>query len=311
MPDNRASDIIVATFYRFTRFEDPEALRGPLASACAAAGAKGTIILAREGVNGTIAASRTGVDAALARLRPLPGCESLAARTSAAAAPPFRRLDVRVRPEIVTLGDPAADPSRRAGVHVAPADWNALIRAPDVAVIDARNAYEVAVGSFAGAVDPGTASFRDFPKWWAANAARFAGKRIAMFCTGGIRCEKASSHLLGQGVAHVHQLEGGILAYLAAPPAETLWRGGCFVFDARVTVGPGLATGDHRLCHACGGAVSRAGQAHPSFEPGVSCPACIDAYGPADRARFRMRQRQIALAAARQPAADASGRLDR
>ena len=184
--------------------------------------------------------------------------------------------------------------------YVDPADWNALISAPDVALIDTRNDYEVAIGTFQGAVDPQTASFRDFPAWWEANKARFHNKRIAMFCTGGIRCEKSTNYLLGQGVEDVFHLKGGILKYLEdVPEADSLWRGDCFVFDGRVSVGHGLRKGPHILCHACRRPILPADRDRPEFEQGVSCHRCIGETSDADKARFRERQRQIALARAR------------
>ncbi len=180
-------------------------------------------------------------------------------------------MKVRVKAEIVTMGQPDVDPTAATGHYVEPRDWNALIAAPDVAVIDTRNAYEVAIGSFEGAIDPGTESFRDFPAWWAANGARFEGKRIAMYCTGGIRCEKSTSFLLGQGVEEVFHLKGGILKYLEeVPETQSLWRGQCFVFDGRVSVGHGLRPGGMSSCGACGRALSDADCTGPDFERGVS-----------------------------------------
>jgi UPF0176 protein len=177
---------------------------------------------------------------------------------------------------------------------VAAADWNALIAAPDVAVIDTRNAYEVGIGSFTGAVDPGTRSFRDFPAWWQANRKRFAGKRIAMFCTGGIRCEKSTNYLLGQGVQDVFHLKGGILKYLEeVPQANSLWQGECYVFDARVSVGHGLVPGEHDTCHACRRPLSPADKTRPEYERGAACHQCVHEYSEADRDRFRERQRQF------------------
>ena len=233
--------LTVAALYRFTPFPDPAALVAPLRAACEAAGVKGTLILAREGINGTIAGPRPGILAVLGHLRGLPGCADLPWKESTAETMPFDRLKVRLKREIVTMGVPGADPAQGVGHYVAPADWNALISAPDVAVIDTRNAFEVAEGSFANAVDPGLARFADFPAWWAANGARFANRRLALFCTGGIRCERATAWLVAQGVPEVHHLDGGILAYLEqVPEAQSLWQGGCFVFDGRFAIGPGL-----------------------------------------------------------------------
>jgi UPF0176 protein len=236
----------------------------------------------------------------LAHIRSLPGCAQLDWQESAAAENPFRRLKVRLKAEIVTLGVPGTDPNARVGAYVEPADWNAVVADPDTVVIDTRNDYEVAIGSFADAIDPATASFGDFPDWWARNHNRFAGKRVAMFCTGGIRCEKASSYLLGQGVPEVLHLKGGILKYLEdVAPDQSCWQGECFVFDERVAVGHGLRQGTHSLCHACGRPVSPADRADPDYAEGISCAACIGEYSATDRARFAERQHQIALAKAR------------
>ena len=285
--------IIVAALYHFTRFPDPEALRAPLARLCCGQGVRGTLLLAPEGINGTIAGTRAGIDAVLAHIRALPGCADLDWKESPAETMPFGRMKVRLKREIVTMGQPDVDPTAATGRYVTPQDWNALILAEDVAVIDTRNDYEVEIGSFAGAVDPGTRSFRDFPDWWRANADRFAGKRIAMFCTGGIRCEKSTNFLIGEGVPEVFHLKGGILKYLEEMPEEdSLWRGECFVFDRRVSLGHGLRQGDHTLCHACRRPLAPEDRARPDYEEGVSCHRCIGEYTEADRIRFRERQRQ-------------------
>ncbi|NCO86026.1 MAG: rhodanese-related sulfurtransferase [Rhodobacterales bacterium] len=290
----------VAALYHFTRFPDPAALRGPLLDLCRTQGISGTLLLAPEGVNGTIAGSRGGIDAVLAHIRAWPGCDGLVWKESRASAQPFTRMKVRIKREIVTMGQPDVDPRAAVGHYVAPADWNALIAAPDVAVIDTRNSYEVAIGTFRGAVDPGTETFSAFPAWWDANKDRFLGKRIAMFCTGGIRCEKSTNYLLGQGVADVYHLQGGILKYLEEVPAEqSLWAGECFVFDGRVSVGHGLAEGPHVLCHACRRPLHPDDRARPAYEEGVACHHCAAETTPADKDRFRERQRQIALARAR------------
>jgi UPF0176 protein len=290
----------IAALYHFTRFEDPAALRGPLLDLCLAQGVTGSLLLAQEGINGTIAGSRAGIDAALAHIRALPGCADLEWKESSATDQPFGRMKVRLKKEIVTMGQPDVDPRARVGHYVDPADWNALIRSDDVAVIDTRNDYEVAIGTFEGAVDPQTASFRDFPAWWEANKDRFHNKRIAMFCTGGIRCEKSTNYLLGQGVEDVYHLKGGILKYLEeVPEDDSTWQGECFVFDGRVSVGHGLKEGPHELCHACRRPILPRDREHPSYEHGVSCHHCIDETSEADKARFRERQKQIALAAAR------------
>lgn len=291
---------IIAALYHFARFPDPAALRGPLVALCQAQGVKGSLLLAAEGINGTIAGGRDGIDAVLAHVRALPGCAGLEWKESTAEAMPFGRMKVRLKREIVTIGQPDVDPRAAVGHYVQPAEWNALIAAPDVAVIDTRNDYEVAIGTFQGAVDPGTRSFGEFPAWWQANRARFEGKRIAMFCTGGIRCEKSTNWLLQQGVAEVFHLKGGILKYLEeVPPEQSLWQGECFVFDGRVSVGHGLVPGENSTCGACRRPVTPEGRAHPLYEDGVRCAACADEYSEADRLRFRERQRQMELAARR------------
>lgn len=290
----------IAALYHFTRFVDPDAIRPPLLTLCEAEKISGSLLLAREGINGTIAGPRAGIDAVLAHLRALPGCADLAWKESSSQAQPFRRLKVRVKQEIVTMGQPDVDPRAKVGHYVEPAAWNALIQSPDVAVIDTRNDYEVAIGSFEGAVDPKTASFRDFPAWWEANRHRFHNKRIAMFCTGGIRCEKSTNYLLGQGVEEVYHLKGGILKYLEEIPEEnSTWQGDCFVFDGRVSVGHGLREGPHRLCHACRRPILPQDTARPEYEEGVACHHCIRETTEADKARFRERQKQMALAEAR------------
>jgi UPF0176 protein len=291
---------VVAALYHFTRFADPAALRGPLLELCRARGISGTLLLAGEGINGTIAGDRAGIDAVLAHIRALPGCAGLEWKESIAADAPFHRMKVRLKREIVTMGQPDIDPVSRVGHYVDPADWNALISAPDVAVIDTRNDYEVAIGTFDGAIDPQTKSFGEFPAWWEANKHRFHNKRIAMFCTGGIRCEKSTNYLRGQGVEEVYHLKGGILKYLEDVPQDaSKWDGECFVFDGRVSVGHGLAEGPHILCHGCRRPLLPEDRAHPAFEEGVACHHCVDETTEQDKARFRERQKQIALAKGR------------
>ena len=287
----------VAALYHFTRFDDPAALRQPLLDLCRTQGISGTLLLAGEGINGTIAGSRAGIDAVLSHLRALPGCARLVHKESHASEQPFNRMKVRLKREIVTMGQPDVNPSEGTGHYVAPADWNALIQSPDVAVIDTRNDYEVAIGTFDGAIDPQTRSFGEFPAWWDANKDRFHNKRIAMFCTGGIRCEKSTNFLRQQGIEDVYHLQGGILKYLEdVPQADSTWQGECFVFDGRVSVGHGLTEGPHILCHACRRPLLPADRNHPLFEEGVACHHCATETSEADKQRFRERQRQIALA---------------
>ena len=287
----------VAALYKFTPFDDPVALKAPLAECACAQGVKGTLLLASEGINGTIAGTREGIDAVLAHIRMLPGCADIEWKESTADEMPFQRLKVRLKREIVTMGQPDVDPRASVGTYVAPADWNALIAREDVVTIDTRNDYEVAIGTFEGAVDPETKSFGEFPAWWKRNHNRFAGKKVAMFCTGGIRCEKATNYLISEGVKDVFHLKGGILKYLEEmPEAESTWQGECFVFDGRVSVGHGLVEGPHSLCFACRRPITAEDKQHAAYEEGVSCHQCIDEFSEADRIRFRERQKQIALA---------------
>lgn len=290
----------IAALYHFTRFADPAALKPALTDLCRAEGVTGTLLLAREGINGTIAGPSAGVAAVLDHLRGLPGCADLSWKEAQSDTPPFGKMKVRLKKEIVTMGQPDVDPRAAVGHYVEPQDWNDLIRQPDVVVIDTRNDYEVAIGSFEGAIDPETESFGEFPDWWQANKDRFHNKRIAMFCTGGIRCEKSTNYLLGQGVADVFHLKGGIHQYLEDMPAtDSTWQGDCFVFDNRVSVGHGLQPGPHMLCHGCRRPILPADTARAGYEAGVSCHHCIDETSDADKARFRERQKQILLARAR------------
>lgn len=290
----------IAALYHFTRFDAPETLKPSLEAICAAEEVIGTLLLAHEGINGTIAGPSKGIAAVLDHVRSLPGCADLEWKESFSDEKPFPRMKVRLKREIVTMGQPNVDPKARVGHYVEPEAWNALIADPDVAVIDTRNDYEVAIGTFEGAVDPKTESFRDFPAWWHDNKARFAGKKIAMFCTGGIRCEKSTNFLLGEGVEDVFHLKGGILKYLEkVPEAESAWQGDCFVFDGRVSVGHGLVPGPHLLCHACRQPILPEDQNHPGYEAGVSCHQCVNKTSAWDKARFRERQKQIRLAAER------------
>ncbi|MBB4617589.1 rhodanese-related sulfurtransferase [Sphingomonas abaci] len=292
--------IRIAALYRFARFGDPAAIRAHLFDAADAAGIRGTLLIAGEGINGTIAGAPEAIDRMVATIRALPGCAGLQPKFATADAMPFHRLKVRLKREIVTMGIADIDPLDVVGTYVAPADWNALIDDPDTVVIDTRNDYEVAVGSFAGAVDPETASFRDFPAWVEANRARLEGRRVAMFCTGGIRCEKATAYLKREGFADVHHLDGGILRYLDEVPAEdSRWQGECFVFDERVAVGHALAPGSHMLCRACRMPVSAADRASPLYAEGVSCPRCHATRSDEQRAGYAERHRQARLAADR------------
>ena len=290
----------IAAFYKFAALPDPAARRGPLLVLAGAEGLRGSVLLAPEGVNGTVAGPRAGLDALLAHIGGWPGFDGIDAKWAEAEAMPFGRMKVRIKREIVTMGQPDLDPRGGVGRYVEPAEWNAVVADPDPVVIDTRNAYEVAIGSFEGALDPGTEAFGDFPAWWAENRAELAGRRVAMFCTGGIRCEKSTAFLRSQGVEDVVHLKGGILRYLEdVPPEESLWRGGCFVFDDRVAVGHGLAPTGHVLCHACRRPLEPGDTKRPEYEPGVACHLCSNDTDEADKARYRERMRQIGLARAR------------
>ena len=294
----------VAALYHFVRFEDFEGLRAPLEQLCNAQGIRGTLLLAGEGINGTIAGSEAGIARVLEHIRALPNCANLDVKLSTAAAMPFHRMKVRLKREIVTMGVPDIDPRHIVGTYVEPQDWNALIADPETLVIDTRNDYEVAVGTFKDAIDPKTATFRDFPDWFRQERERLLGDgkqpKVAMFCTGGIRCEKSTAFLKQEGVEQVYHLKGGILKYLETiPEAESLWEGECFVFDQRVTIGHGLVEGSYELCHACRRPIRETDLTSLLYEEGVSCPACHAERTDEQRASYRERQRQEALAAAR------------
>ena len=291
----------VAAFYGFTAMAELAPLQQDLRALAEAGAVRGTILLAEEGVNGTISGPEPGVQAVLARLRQLPGLAGLEAKFSQAPKQAFHRLKVRIKREIVTMGCPTVKPAEQVGTYVPPQQWDALIRDPDVLVVDTRNAYEVAVGTFEGAIDPGTESFREFPAWVEQELRPLVEQRqpkaIAMFCTGGIRCEKSTAYLLQQGFEHVHHLQGGILRYLEEVPEQgSSWQGECFVFDQRVSVNHQLEPGRYSLCHACGLPLSPADRELSSFREGVSCVHCLDRFSDADRERFAERQHQMRLA---------------
>lgn len=278
--------LVVATFYKFVSLPDYPARQQPLLDLCLSQGVRGTILLAAEGINGTIAGTDSAIAGVLDWLRQDPCFTDLEAKLSSADVPPFDRLKVRLKAEIVTLGLPEIKPSEQVGTYVDPEDWNALIADPDVLVLDTRNHYEVSIGTFAGATDPHTQSFREFPDYVQQHLDPAQHKKIAMFCTGGIRCEKASSLLVSQGFAEVYHLKGGILKYLeTVPAAESLWQGECFVFDQRVAMQHGLAAGSHEMCLSCGHPISEADQQTAAYEFGISCPHCIADLTPEKRAR--------------------------
>ena len=284
----------ISALYHFTKFVNPNALRGPIFSICEHEGIKGTILLAHEGINGTVAGSNEGIARLWEHVSKLPGCTGFEHKESFSKSMPFKRMKVRLKKEIVTMGKPNVDPRVRAGHYIEPSDWNALISAPDVVVIDTRNEYEVGIGTFEGAINPKTKTFREFPKWWAKNKNQFKDKKIAMFCTGGIRCEKSTNFLLSEGVKDVCHLKGGILKYLdKTPKKDSTWTGECFVFDKRVSVGHGLVEGSYDQCYACRRPITKEDKKRAEYIQGTQCHQCINEYTDEDRVRFGERQRQI------------------
>jgi UPF0176 protein len=298
------SRYLTAALYQFVDLPDFADLRGPLLACCERHGVKGTLLLAREGINGTVAGSEEGVHAVLAHLRADPRLARLPHKGSWSDKPPFLRMKVRLKKEIVTLHVPELDPNKTVGRYVKPADWNALIADPEVLVVDTRNDYEVSIGSFAGAVNPNIKTFTELPAWLDAQP-RLQGEagkktKVAMFCTGGIRCEKSTALMKMRGFDEVYHLEGGILKYLEeVPSADSRWQGECFVFDERVSVGHGLAPGSHELCRSCRWPLSEADKASPHYVRGVSCAQCHAARSPQEKLRLAERQRQVELAEAR------------
>lgn len=303
--ETRTTRQLVAAFYAFTPLNDErrETLLTDLPPLARDHGVLGSILIAHEGVNGTISGAEPGVDAVLKHLRASlelgnDHCTRLEVKRSWAAKPVFRHFKARRKKEIVTMGVPSVNPRADVGTYVDPQEWNALVDDPNTVLIDTRNSYETAIGSFQGAIDPETESFGEFPAWAEQKLRPMLEqqgyKRIAMFCTGGIRCEKASSYLQQNGFGEVHHLRGGILKYLEqVPENESRWRGECFVFDQRVALNHQLEPGEHSLCHACGMPLSPDQRALPSYIKGVQCLHCMDRFNDADRERFAMRQRQM------------------
>lgn len=290
----------VAALYRFARLDRFRALRGPLAELCCSLGIKGTLLLAPEGINGTVAGSPDAIDRLVEWLGAQPEFDGMELKFSEAPTMPFHRMKVRLKREIVTMGVEGLDPTIHAGTYVEAQDWNALISDPDTVVVDTRNDYEFALGTFEGAIDPATQNFGAFPLWVQENRALLEGRKVAMFCTGGIRCEKATSYLRSIGIDQVFHLKGGILKYLEDVPAEaSLWQGECFVFDERVSVSHGLEVGDATLCRACRRPLTAQDRASKFYKEGVSCAACVDERSDADRARYAERHKQVEIAGKR------------
>lgn len=289
--------IVVAALYKFVRLEDFVDLQPKVKAFLADNGITGTILLAAEGINGTIAGSREGMDAALAFLRSDLRLADLEHKESYCSRMPFYRLKVKLKKEIVTLGQPDIDPTQLVGTYVQPKDWNALIQDPSVILIDTRNDYEFAIGTFQGAIDPKTTNFRDFPKYVEDNLNPEEHPKVAMFCTGGIRCEKASAYMLKKGFKEVYHLKGGILKYIEeVKPEDSLWQGECFVFDNRVSVKEGLQEGDYDQCYGCRNPISEEDKQSKFYRRGVHCPHCYEKATPEGRERAIQRQLQIDLA---------------
>lgn len=293
-------NIIVAALYKFVRLEHFEDLREPLLKHMLEHNVRGTILLAHEGINGTISGSRTDVDAVLNWLNQQPDLSPLDIKESKHHSTPFHRSKVKLKKEIVTMGVEDIDPQTHAGTYVEPEDWNALINQDDVVVIDTRNRYEIEIGQFEHAVNPETDSFRDFPQYADEHLEEFKNKKIAMYCTGGIRCEKSTAYLKQQGFKDVYHLKGGILKYLEKVAAtDSLWQGECFVFDERVAVDQNLDKGSYDQCHACRFPITAEQMAHQYYQPGVSCPRCYGKHSTEQLERFTERQRQVELAKSR------------
>lgn len=294
------TDILVAAFYHFAKFEDFADFQAPIHECAKTNHVMGTILLAHEGINGTVAGPANGVRNLLSEIRTDERFRELEHKESWAGENPFYRMKVRLKKEIVTLGVDGINPAIEVGEYVEPEDWNALIEDPDVVVIDTRNDYEVSIGSFKGAVDPKTTSFREFPTWLENQTNLGPDQKIAMFCTGGIRCEKSTALLKARGFNKVFHLKGGILKYLeTVEQEESLWDGECFVFDQRVSVGHGLKPGPYDLCHACRHPITAQDKLDVKYMPGVSCPRCYHSMSDQQRERFAERQRQIELAKSR------------
>ena len=297
---NTLSEITVLALYHFVTIDDCEALQQSLLGLLKSEGVKGTLLVAAEGINGTVAGTSDGIERLLDFLNRDGRFDGIAYKLSTATEMPFPRTRVKLKKEIVTMGVTDIDPLQIAGTYVKAQEWNDLISDPEVTVIDTRNEYEVLIGTFENAINPHTESFREFPGYAESELNPAKHKKVAMFCTGGIRCEKSTAFLKSRGFDEVYHLEGGILKYLEEVPEEqSLWRGECFVFDDRVTVDHNLKPGSYDQCHACRMPISDTDKTSNAYVKGVSCPHCIDRKTDADRARFRERQKQIRLAEAR------------
>ncbi len=287
----------IAAFYKFAPLPDFREVQAPLLEKLKSLRVKGSVLLAEEGINGTIAASHNALPVALNAMSEITGISGIERKFSTAQEMPFKRMKVRLKKEIVTIGNVKANPNHMVGEYIEPEDWNRLISDPDVILIDTRNAYEVGIGSFTNAIDPHTDHFSEFPNFVREKLNANKNAKIAMFCTGGIRCEKASSFMKHEGFENVYHLKGGILKYLEViPPDESLWQGACFVFDERVAVEHGLKISDHSMCHGCLEPVTAEERTMPGYEEGVSCPKCAGKLTPTQLSSNRERQKQFALA---------------
>ena len=289
--------IVVCALYKFTALNHYRSLRDPIHQQMDSLDILGTLLLAKEGINGTIAGERQNTNEFLLWLMQQPGLDGLDYKESFTDKPPFKRARVKLKKEIVTMGVEDIDPRHTVGTYVDPTDWNDLLDDPDVILIDMRNDYEVQVGKFENAIDPNTTTFREFPEYARRNLDPLKHKKVAMYCTGGIRCEKSTALLKQQGFDEVYHLKGGILKYLeTVPKAESKWQGECFVFDDRVTVNHELEKGSYDQCHACRLPITDEDKLSPEYQPGVSCPHCFGERTDEDRARYAERQKQIKLA---------------
>jgi len=289
--------VVITALYHFVILEDFKELRQPLLDLMLKNNVKGTLLLAREGINGTVAASQASTDVLLSWLKSDTRLADLRHKKSYDADMPFYRTRVKLKKEIVTMGVEGIDPNQVVGTYVKPEDWNALISDPDVTLVDTRNAYETSIGTFKNALDPATESFREFPDYVKQQLSPSKHKKVAMFCTGGIRCEKSTAYLKEQGFDEVYHLQGGILKYLeTVPQDESLWEGECFVFDNRVSVNHSLEKGSYDQCHACRLPITDEDKRSEKYTPGVSCPHCFDKTTPAQRQRFSQREKQVQLA---------------
>jgi len=289
--------IVVAALYHFVSLDNYHELRQPLLRQMLKSNIKGTLLLAGEGINGTVAGSQSSIDLLLDWIRADQRLKDVRCKFSYNDEMPFYRSRVKLKKEIVTMGVEGIDPNRAVGTYVKPADWNALISDPEVTLVDTRNAYESAIGSFKHAIIPNTGSFREFPRYVADKLDSGKHRKVAMFCTGGIRCEKSTAYLKQQGFDEVYHLQGGILKYLEeVPESESLWRGECFVFDNRVSVNHALVKGNYDQCHACRLPITESDKLSDKYQQGVSCPACYDSKTDNQRKRFGEREKQVQLA---------------